>query len=148
MEKCTIGIYPVGTSFFRRNQKSPFEIDENIEQDGDWSSSIYFWLKETDLPKFDDSQHPYPMEFKNKVPLPYIRCTYECFRQGGYDERMPDIIEEIEELLGKKKSKDTLFMKWLGECGYAFQCYNNKEDDAEEIVIPFSLFIPWEITYL
>lgn len=146
MEECTIERYEVGASFFRCNQTKPFEIDKNREQKGDWSSSIYFFLKKEDLKNYNEEDHPFPMEFKNNVSLPYIKCTYECFKQLDYNEKMPEIIANIERLLNIQKPEEMPFMKWLGSYGYAFQCFNA---DTEEIAIPFPFFEDlndWEIT--
>lgn len=145
MEQCTIETYPIETSFFRCSKETPFKINEKEPQVGDWSHSIYFFLEKKDIDKYRDFEHPYPMQFINNFPLNYIRCTYECFKGEYQKEDMDKIVKEIE-LLFKNNDISYLpkfpgvpFMQWLGCCGYAFQCYNNPEDDSEEIAIPFPL---------
>lgn len=150
MEECTIEWYEINSSFFRNNQTENFEIDKKLPQYGDWSNSIYFFLKKENLDLYKDTDHPYPMEFQNLKKLPYIKCTYKCFAgEGDYDKEMPTIIQEIEELTGQNKPSAMPFMKWLGNIGYAFQCYNIS--DIWEIAIPFPLLLrsdSWKIINL
>lgn len=130
MATCALGIYDAGTKFYRDNQTESLERSDG--QDGnDWGNSIYFFLEKRNpsdekkkLPSYKDVDHPYYMEFTNKQEIRYIKCIDECFKSGDYEKKMKDIISEIEELLGLKKTDDIPFMKWLGANKYAFQCYH------------------------
>jgi hypothetical protein len=151
MEECTLEWYEENSLFFRMNQTEIFAIDQTAPQHGDWSNSIYFFLEKKRLKYYDDINHPFPMRFQNLEEFPYIKCTHRCFLNGTYLERMPTIIREIEVLINSRKPTDTPFMQWLGERGFAFQCYNinDNNEDVWEIVMPFPLLLRpgfWEIT--
>ena len=61
---------------------------------------------------------------------------------------MDSIIKEIELLIGKNKPQGVPFMRWLGENGYAFQCYHDPETDSMETIVPLQLMTEenWSIT--
>lgn len=136
MEECTREEYEIGTFFYRMNQTEDFIVNP-AEQQRDWGNCIYFFLRKGDLTLYKDTDHPYPMKFQNLRKFPYIKCTYRCFvDEKGYDKEMPAIIQEIETLTISKKPPVTPFMQWLGNIGYAFQCYHA---GTWEVAIPVSL---------
>ena len=61
---------------------------------------------------------------------------------------MDSIVKEIELLVGVTKPSNVPFMLWLGEIGYAFQCYHDSETDSMETIVPLQLMKEenWSIT--
>lgn len=147
MEECTIEWYERGTSFYRMNQTENFAIDQTAPQHGDWSNSIYFFLEKEDRKRYQEEDHKYPMTLRNLQRFAYIKCNYECFNDGSYtDDDMARLFREIGTLLGDEKPDRISLMQWLGNHGYAFQCYNV---GTWEIAMPFPLLSrpdSWEIT--
>ena len=143
-----IDTYEVGNSFYRMNQRETLEIDRTIKQKGNWSHSIYFFIEKTNLKKYNDTDHPYAISIKNKKPLKCIVCYMDCFAGNPYTEDdMKQLINEVKSLTKIESNPNGNFMEWLGENGYAFQCYHDT-DKSMEIAIPFTLLDnkDWEIT--
>ena len=140
---CSIECHDKGTRLYRRNQLEDLQFGTTIEEmteTEDWSNSIYFFNDIDSAEKYyKDKDHPYLITVELVQPIKYIKCTHNCFRDGSYEDAMPEIIEEIEGLLRTKKPTKMPFMKWLGLSGYAFQCYNLPDEETMEIAIPKNL---------
>lgn len=152
MRTCSIQVYDVGSVFFRAN-KGEF-VFSNIQQTfepNDWGHSIYFSQNIGTARGYLDDSSKIMLNFTNKVPIKYILCSHCCFKGepfGDYRDYMDSIVKEIELLVGVTKPSNVPFMLWLGEIGYAFQCYHDSETDSMETIVPLQLMKEenWSIT--
>lgn len=143
---CKIITYEVRNEFFRKHQNPEFEINFDSKE-SDWANAIYFFVEEKNLRKYNDDEHPYPMVVKNQKPFKCIVCYMDCFANGTYNENdMNKLIKEIKSKTDITTNPKNNFMEWLGEYGYAFQCYHDK-DKSMEIAIPFQLLKNMEFTH-
>ena len=139
MSCCKICEIKQGQVFYRAHTEVNPPFNKETREKDDWKNSVCMSENEKRLHDWTDEQHPYPMKIIAKRTIKYINCTHECFKEGNYKNYMVDIINEIQELIQKKKDSTTPFMCWLGENGYAFRCFETKEGDIE-MIVPYCLF--------
>lgn len=149
MSTCSIQTYWAGTNFFRAHA-GEFNFDSlgKPAQTNDWGNSIYFSRSKSIAEGYLEEGKRSILTFINKKTINYILCKHSCFKDSTYEKHMDSIIKEIESLIGKNKPQGVPFMRWLGENGYAFQCYHDPETDSMETILPLQLMTEenWSIT--
>ncbi|WP_281961967.1 hypothetical protein [Bacteroides nordii] len=156
MKYCKIITYREKSVFYRLTRKDEFNVDGNptdgnIDPKSDWGNSLYFIPRRGAISYFIES-YPDLKNVMRAIPdfgIKVIYCTHPCFKDGNYSSEMSILIEEIAALIGKNKGKRP-FMSWLGECGYAFQCYHDAKN--MELIIPKLFFMgdnkdKWNFTF-
>lgn len=142
MRYCKKITYEANYSFFRMNQSANFIVERNRIEESDWGNSIYFFLERKLIENYRDVSHCYPIKVQCREPIKVICCKHKCFMYGDYQSYMNDLIYEIQETIiedPRNQKGNTPFMEWLGLQGFAFQCYNNPDEEME-IAIPHHLF--------
>ena len=110
-----------------------------------WGNSVYMaFVPNISLGYAEDNGYLYEFELKNSVN--YIESTEEKYAQGGLagDDIPQSTIEFVKNELGFV-GPNKEFMTFLGEKGYAFECfadfYHNKE-----FIVPVKLMELFKIT--
>ena len=127
------------------------EIAES-SQDGDWANSMYLAYKkevaegyivpwEENNMVFDDEY--YLIELRLRSDLNYVECSDDRFGNGTEENIMVSEADR-EFITGKlgKNTKSLSFMNYLGEKGYAFECYHDLDQAPnynKELIVPSQL---------
>ena len=140
MSTCSIQVYDIDTVFYRANEGEFVfsEIQRNLVSN-DWGNSIYFSQSKSIAEGYLEEGKRSILTFINTKTINYILCKHSCFKDSTYEKHMDSIVREIELLVGVTKPQDSPFMYWLGEIGYAFQCYHDPETDSMETILPLQL---------
>lgn len=131
------------------------DVIENLQenaranQSGNWANSMYLSFKEEVskgyiVAKEKDgnliADEYYLIKLCLKSDLNYISCTDEKFAAGTEaDYIMPAAeLENIAKIIGSENEKGEPFMTYLGNAGYAFECYHDL-DGNKEFIVPSQL---------
>ncbi|MCF0180268.1 MAG: hypothetical protein HUJ97_08530 [Bacteroidales bacterium] len=108
-----------------------------------WGNSTYLSFTE-DLAKgyMEPEGLYYLIEVSLSPELNYIECTDERYKKG-VGEEIPNM-NEILDTIGVDKI-DMPLMKFLGQRGYAFECFHD-DSGEKEMIVPFQLINQLYIT--